>query len=294
MSQCELTTLEEIANNSAMVPLELVGTSETPVRHETHVFAVMASFCTRKIPKGISSIGSGLSAAPHNDFQCMASFSQAMQPFTVFASRHMLDDMPHLRADTFLRDGGTDVPNGSSAFRQILPYSVLMHTQKNEDGSETNRYLTYQRGKFAQKATDEGIGEVRLEGKVSIGWGGHIEILETVQVDGVLNTSQTIYNGMMRELDEELALDVGAEVQESVSDLIFNSEIKDILLINSDASQVDKLHLGVTFVQRVSGDTPPNIVSNEAALKDMGWLTVEELRQQDNESWTAMLLDYLN
>lgn len=278
---------EKLSQN--MVPFDCVSGTDVepkPYKHKTHILAVMSSYCAAFLPQGISSIiGSNTSeeeGRKHPTFTCFASFAQHMAPYSVFASRHMLDDMTHV--DFNANPGPVQVP-GSSMFRQVLPYSILCH--KQDDGPV--RYFTYQRGKFVPNS-EEGIGEKRLEGKVSIGWGGHIEILEAVHTEGVLNTSQTIYNGMMRELVEELR---GPDLMFDIDKEITDASIADILLINSDQGQVDTLHLGVTFISRFMTDTPPELASNEAALKDIGWLTLEELRTHDCESWTSQLVDFL-
>lgn len=170
---------------------------------------------------------------------------------------------------------------------QLIPYVAIRDTNKPD-----NHYFVYQR--------EKGVGEERLLGKTSIGFGGHVEVSDCFRYkvtigndDGTLDESgptiainngedlrQVLMNAAQRELDEEVYHNINMEAREC-------GEIKHI--IYSLADKVSAVHLGIIYI--VDGR---DIVSLEPELKLLGSMTKEEIAQlPNNEEWTKQLLEVL-
>jgi predicted NUDIX family phosphoesterase len=147
-------------------------------------------------------------------------------------------------------------------FKQLIPYMIFCHT----DSSGNIHVFQYVRGK--------GMGESRLHQKRSIGIGGHIASEDQAQRSG-----DVYREGMLRELHEEVVLRT-----------TFTEQC--IGLINDDATEVGRVHLGIVHRLDV---VEPNVVSNEVDLIESGFMPLEELRnhREQMESWSAISLDAL-
>lgn len=146
------------------------------------------------------------------------------------------------------------------AFKQIVPYVLLVHG---------GRVLHYIRGKKA--------GEQRLVSKGSIGIGGHMND----QDEGLFALDREAYlEGVRREVTEELFVDSP-----------FENRI--VALLNDDANEVGKVHLGVVHVFQLR---EPNVRKREAMITNLEFLTQEELlaRRDTMESWSQICLDALD
>ena len=145
-------------------------------------------------------------------------------------------------------------------FKQLIPSMIFCHT----DSSGKIHIFQYVRGK--------GMGESRLHQKRSIGVGGHIAAEDREQHSG------DIYReGMLRELHEEVVLRT-----------IFTE--KCVGLINDDATEVGRVHLGIVHRLDVA---EPNVISNESDLIESGFMPLEELlhHRDQMESWSAISLE---
>lgn len=143
--------------------------------------------------------------------------------------------------------------------KQIIPYSIF-HYQ--------GRYLGYTRGGKS--------GEKRLVAKRSVGIGGHINPVDQSH-DGL---GETMYfNSIEREITEELVL--GSDHTQQV-----------IGLINDDSSEVGSVHLGVVHRFELTRD---EIRSNEDAIQDLRFYTLEELRAlgDELETWSQIVVNNL-
>ncbi|WP_010632817.1 hypothetical protein [Sporolactobacillus vineae] len=147
-------------------------------------------------------------------------------------------------------------------YKQPIPYALLR---------KGDRYFSYERL--------GGGAEQRLHGKLSIGVGGHMN-----QVPGEEDFRQQLADNLKREINEELILE-GADL----------SHIKTIGLINDDASEVGRVHIGVL----VAIDLPE---SSQVAVKEKdklsgSWRSLPALRASDiyprMESWSALAVDAL-
>ena len=147
-------------------------------------------------------------------------------------------------------------------FKQLIPYMIFCHT----DSSGQISIFQYVRGK--------GMGENRLHQKRSIGVGGHIAAEDQKHQSG-----DVYREGMLRELHEEVILQTP-----------FTERC--VGLINDDATEVGRVHLGIVHRLDVA---KPNVVSNEADLIESGFMPLDELRnyREKMESWSVISLDAL-
>ena len=149
-----------------------------------------------------------------------------------------------------------DAAEKDPSYKQLIPYCI------------------FRCGKFIFGYTrGTAQGEARLHAKRSIGVGGHIS---TVDRDA---SSEPYLAGMERELEEEI------EIETSYSEEL-------AVLINDDATEVGKVHLGIVHIFDVN---EPQVRPREKSMIDSGFFPLEELvRDRDQfESWSQICLDYL-
>ena len=144
--------------------------------------------------------------------------------------------------------------------KQLIPYLVIRHG---------DRVLHYVRGKSG--------GEARLHAKGSIGIGGHINDGDT----HAEHFNEAAYQrAVERELNEELAIS-GPWRQKIVA------------LLNDDATEVGRVHLGIVHVITVDSTA---ITAREDAIRDLQFLNVAELapRREHLENWSQICLGGLD
>jgi len=140
-------------------------------------------------------------------------------------------------------------------YKQIIPYVVF----KNYE----DRILVLKR--------TQNQGEVRLHNKISIGIGGHIN-----DQDKSITMEQTFFNGMDREINEELWITNS-----------YKYIYKGIIYDNTE--EVSKVHLGVLFVGFVD-----SAKIKEESNFESTWLKKEEiinLTGANFENWTNIALN---
>lgn len=143
--------------------------------------------------------------------------------------------------------------------KQLIPYSIFHHE---------GRYLCYTRGGKS--------GEKRLVSKRSVGIGGHINPVDQSH-DGL---GETMYfNSIEREITEELVIG-GTHTQTVIG------------LINDDSSEVGSVHLGVVHRFELSS---AEVSSNEDAIQDLQFFTLEELKSKydELEAWSQIIVNHL-
>ena len=92
----------------------------------------------------------------------------------IIAHRELLDNKPN-------EDGS----KGEPSFRQVIGYVLVR---------QGNNFLGYRR-----KGTEE-----RLNGKVSIGFGGHTTVADIGIIGDLINVTNSVRKACLRELNEEL------------------------------------------------------------------------------------------
>ena len=144
--------------------------------------------------------------------------------------------------------------------KQIIPYVLLVHE---------GRVLHYVRGKKA--------GEQRLVAKGSIGIGGHMNDHD----EGLFTLDRAAYDAaVQREVGEELKL--GARYTNHA-----------VALLNDDASEVGRVHLGVVHIFQLESD---DVQKGEAMITELQFLDRAGLaaRREAMETWSQFCLDHLD
>lgn len=150
---------------------------------------------------------------------------------------------------------------GDSSLKQIIPYTMVVH------GEEA----------YLLRRLDTG-GEARLHGKRSIGVGGHINPVDQVEQDEVLEA------GCRRELDEEIAIEAPFTLET-------------VGVINDESQDVGSVHFGLVNVARVE---TPDVAIRETDMLTGEFVSFDTLRklavdERDTfETWSALIVDRLD
>lgn len=148
------------------------------------------------------------------------------------------------------------------AYKQPIPYAVI---RKGDD------FFTYKRL--------GGGGEERLHGKMSLGVGGHMN-----QVPEAKDFASVLAENLQRELNEELVIKGGDEMT-----------IRTVGLINDDANDVGKVHIGVLAM--IDLPLSAQVEVREKDKLEGKWLKIDALSEdevyQRLESWSAFAVDTL-
>ena len=142
------------------------------------------------------------------------------------------------------------------AFKQIIPYVVFR---------AGDTVFCYTRGRSQ--------GEARLHRLRSLGVGGHVS-----EADAGGGKSWSAYEAAMRrELDEEVVLDSPGRIRQ-------------VGLINDDATPVGRVHLGVVHLFELER---PAVAPREEGLAEAQFLTMEtvETLRADFETWSQICID---
>lgn len=163
---------------------------------------------------------------------------------------------------------------GDDFYRQLLPYVTIRRG---------DLVLPYLRGK--------GVGEKRLAGKASVGWGGHIDAIDVIyKANSVMDGVASVQNNILRELGEELRFFlIGQEDGDipltDAGELVFNG------YINDTSDDVGRLHLGLSFDFKIKDGY--SATSREAELRILPWQSREELYAMPEvvvENWSKLYL----
>lgn len=170
---------------------------------------------------------------------------------------------------------------GDTRYRQILPYIIPRQTQP--DGSIL--YYPYRRTKK--------VGESRLAGNGSIGYGGHPELEDVVFTKSVIDLESTLMLGALREANEEFTLADGlnGEIEIESCHLNFSGEF---ILNDTEADNgVHQLHVAmIVFVEvpfGVSLFTKEDELTNLPPMHAAQMLSSEEFKA---ELWTRQYLEH--
>lgn len=156
---------------------------------------------------------------------------------------------------------------------QFIPYITLV---MEEEG--VKKYFMYTRGDLSQ--------EGRLQGKCSLGLGGHIEESPTHEI----SLAGVVYRAAKRELQEE----VGLNLDELGYDISFmNYKNSPLVMLYNNDDEVGQYHIGVYGAVVIK---PDDIKSLEEGVITKGqWLTAEEIEQKIKsnevtlEAWSTMV-----
>lgn len=179
-------------------------------------------------------------------------------------------------------------------YRQALPYSPIVFQDDQAFGEgdaidwETDELSIYQRTKQ--------IGEARLGGKFSGGYGGHIDSVDVVVDDkSVVRVGETIHQNLLREVGKEEVAFFNKDGQRiNPTDHPQYFRFEHLGFIRDDSNNVGKVHLGI--VNLIIVPKSVTIKVNENELKDGPRATAKELKALalDYEGWTQILIDDLS
>ncbi len=163
-------------------------------------------------------------------------------------------DYDFIKCNLISRD--RDLAEIDFSFKQVIPY---LYVQYESD------ILLYRRTK---KQT-----ETRLHEKLSIGIGGHINPIDTV------DDSDAIIEGLKRELEEEITIKL-------------ESEPEFMGFINDDLSEVGKVHLGLVF--RASAESRDFKVEEFDKMR-CDWASQDQIKSsyEGMETWSQIVYNSL-
>lgn len=219
------------------------------------ILALTSSYVESQVGVGFTSVEQAKDMSLNLDFNA------------VFAQRERLDNK--VNADH----------KGDRNYKQVIPYSIIPAV-KGHVGSDTPLYC-YKRS---------GGGESRLEGNVSIGFGGHVDLVD-IWCDGpsLVNVLKTIHCAGIRELEEELKI---LHPYEEEFSRFTGHVVQDLGYIYDDSNDVGKLHVGFVNVVEPSHF---NVHAKEAELVMLEPMTARELLSSGRnlENWTRLVCEWL-
>jgi len=169
--------------------------------------------------------------------------------------------------DTYSKEDCTrwmlrDEAETDTSFKQVIPYITI--TAKNKVAL-FRRYVS---------------GESRLEGKYTLGIGGHIERCDALLDGEETEVDEIVAASILREINEEIVVD--KELQQNIGYLDFNSFVSYIELYNSEVNNkngVNYVHLGLPYTLLLNKKLKIKPKGDELLFK--GWFTLEEILQED-------------
>lgn len=156
-------------------------------------------------------------------------------------------------------------------WKQIIPY-VVLYCMGGPSG-DAAMLFTYTRGKAS--------GEARLHELRSVGIGGHINPEDGgigFEAGSIAGDQNPIYRAMRRELLEEVEIFA-----------VVDNGFRFVGLINTELTQVGRVHLGLLFVGKLQN---PSVAPAESSLASPAWMTVNTLRSlpmDQLEPWTQIV-----
>lgn len=164
---------------------------------------------------------------------------------------------------------------GNPSFRQILPYTVFQL-------EGTDKFATYVRTKK--------VGEARLSGNSSVGFGGHVDLADfrldseaSANKSSSISLGKTLSVALQRELSEELFFDPAFALE-----TILDKADTSFYLLNDTSNEVGKLHLGLVRIFTVPTHCVLGVKEEE--LQWLGFLSKDDILEANPESWTKIIL----
>ena len=151
---------------------------------------------------------------------------------------------------------------------QLIPYLLFARTETLPSGQVETSLSVYRRASSG--------GEERVAGKVSVGYGGHIEEEDCVQLadTDMINLFDTIGKCIQREVVEEVQLNI---IDESKADgemrvMTTNNVVMDL------EEPVGRTHLPMLYLMMLPAgvDAQPK----EEGVDDLGYMKLEDILEQ--------------
>jgi len=164
-----------------------------------------------------------------------------------------------------------------SSIVQLIPYVICV--------TKDNKILSYRR---------KGGGEGRLEGKRSIGIGGHINYADNLAVNRNIKTItwNTILFGAAREVEEELGIDKTDIAKNLVEvGLIYTPLDGKDKCITYSTPPVGAVHLGIIFILGIDDSVS---VKDSEGLISPKFLAKTPKNLNTYETWSKMILEVID
>jgi predicted NUDIX family phosphoesterase len=197
----------------------------------------------------------------------------------------------------------TEIPDGGYLNKLFSPADVILGSrawlENDEDYLQLIPYtlVTSENGNVLAYSRTDKTGEGRLSEKVSVGFGGHINVGDCTGED-IIDIDNSVVYSAFRELVEELShLDIDDEEDEFIFDE--SCELERVGLIYDPADAVGRVHLGVLQyinIRKDLEDTKHKITSNDEGIKVLGFFPKEYLLTSDEielEGWSRIALEAL-
>lgn len=238
----------------------MTQTAQTPKQYPEFILAVSAEHVAKLVKEGFD-----------RDFT-IEQFAQFQSGLTI-RQRQWLD----FSKNKDRKDIAHTTEVGDDKYRQVLPYVTI----RNAEGL----LLPYLRGKA--------VGEARLAGNASVGFGGHVDMIDVVHSASVIDFMATVRLNIERELQEELVVYVeGSEnIEESDVAVMTAGELKFNGLINDHSDEVGRLHLGFSFDYVLKEGY--GACAREEELRSLPWQTGAGLADMPGvtvENWSKLYL----
>jgi predicted NUDIX family phosphoesterase len=241
------------------------------------ILAIDAEYYYNLTPNFVNSI---------NEFPA-DSFCRNAQSYLAIREREYLDESTSF-TQRDLVGGWTmnakgEKKKGDPRYKQLLPYLVARQLQ--EDG--TYLYFPYRRTKK--------VGESRLAGNGSLGYGGHIDLEDIVSTKSIIDLRATILKSAEREAVEEFTLSHTVFGEEKVTLGLYRDAISFAnLFIVDNSNDVGELHLGIVMYF----DVPQGwtLQASEDELAALPAMTAEQMLHNpafNGESWTMLYLNHI-
>lgn len=168
---------------------------------------------------------------------------------------------------------------------QILPYTIVGWKGAKPTDQKVSTYYRV-----------PGAGEQRLDGKSSIGYGGHPEYVDFTYLDnGDLDLKMTVLAGILRELEEELRF-VDTRTGEEVSVhllAVYGETLQFRGFIYDTTNQVGRVHLAVVHYLELPAFIAVEKRKSEQSHLHGPDLDLQELfdRQTEFEPWSRILIN---
>lgn len=148
---------------------------------------------------------------------------------------------------------------------QPIPYIIIQH--KNE-------VLAYVRPSVGN--------ETRLHGKVSIGFGGHVDLDDVKSYESIIDFKETMEVAAIRELYEELSLNINS------------NELNWSGLIRRNDGPVDRVHIGFVVILKIN-ESQKNKLKKSEETGELKFIDINNIPDTFNnyeiESWTKALIN---
>jgi predicted NUDIX family phosphoesterase len=188
-----------------------------------------------------------------------------------------------LQVGPYLLNAKGEKKEGDPKYKQLLPYMIARQLQA--DG--TYLYFPYRRTKQ--------VGESRLAGNGSLGYGGHIDLEDVVSTKSVIDLRATILKSAWREAFEEFTLKPTADNNEVLTNDHYKNAISfgDLFIVDN-SNDVGELHLGIIMYF----DVPQGwtLEASEDELAKLPPMTAEEMLADPTfnpENWTRIYLEHV-